>query len=274
MDSEEEERPLLRIQDRDEEGNYVIESGSLEFRVKRVHFERQQHFRLEDHLFQLDLVSRSRRPPELLSILTHLKTGVAALIEELQALYSRDDKHQIYITFDDDKFTHGGLNTGNYSLHSNKENVSDSDYADATANDALNMLGNLLRSYDRLKLDGSFHLFFRVLSVPHMQAKRDAQKLKDPRSVQVGAYNLSEMSPNQKRLLHLSSRNIIRFPSSVTSLEDACLLLSFAIGLLHKRHLAHKFFKGQYRAESAIYLKIAHIVNKKKKIFQEGCCFT
>ena len=255
---------LLRIRTRDDEGTLVIVSGAIEFRAKRIHFERQQHFRLDDHLFQLDLAVHSRRMPELANILRELRVGIAALIEELQTFYSHDDNHQMYITFDDAHFSRGGLNTGNYTIHSTTRGVSDKEYAGATANDALNMLSNLLRSYDRIKLDESFHLFFRVLSVPHMNAKRDSQRLRDPRSV-VGASRLLEMTPNQRRLLNTSSKCIIRFAADGTSLEESCLLLAFAFGLLHKRHLSFLYNKKQYRDESQLYQRIQQISHKGKK---------
>ena len=153
-----------------------LSHNDLQFFIQRIHFARQKRFSLDDHLFKINVKSTLSSQPKLVDILDKLREGIAQLLGQIQDLYSPENRHQIYLTIDDAGFRKNGINTGNYSLYGS--GTDQKAYLNSIALDALNILANCLRSYDHLKLSEAFHIYVRVLSVPHMKHKEKKGVLK------------------------------------------------------------------------------------------------
>ena len=277
---------LLTIRNRKERGQTLGESDNVEFFVKRVSFSRQTRFRLDDHLFQFTMISHSRRQPLLSSLITKLKIGIIKLIIELQLLYDRESHHQMYLTFDDSHFTRGGINTGNYSIHSDHvknidddlvnmaqeradseefendpqnidiDDISDKQHAALIATDCLNILASVLRSYDHIKLDESFHIFFRVLSVPHMNQKRKENRLRSPKKL-AGIMDGSRLPVMSRRFMTAKNTNLFQVPQN-SLLTNCCLLVAVIIGFYYKKYLQYKY-SGDFFREAQQYKMLSRL---------------
>ena len=154
-ESEDESAPdfpdLLSIRERTKKGILMYSKNRLDFFVKRINFEKQNRFNIDDHLFLAKVYpGRTRNDPLLNDTLNVLKEGLASIIIHLQSLEQHYDPlhhHQIYIKFDDKHFTRGALHTGNYALyfHETHRDVElDRQHATRIAGDALNFTRHLV----------------------------------------------------------------------------------------------------------------------------------
>ena len=122
----------------------------------------------------------SRRPPLLTSLQEALSRCVTRILVGLQELYTVEEDSQLYIAFEDPRFTAGGLNSGNYNLFPEKSGVSPEEHASYVADAAVYMLGNLLRSYATLTIDDRFKIKVHVLSASRSRARRLARGVYRP----------------------------------------------------------------------------------------------
>ena len=241
---------LLRLRGRDERGSTLVELDNVEFRVKRIAFARQTSFRLDDHLFQFDMISHARRAPLLSKVLKKLKEAIKLLVIEFQDLYPAENRHQVYLTFDDRAFTRGGINTGNYSIHSMNDSISDEQYAEKLAEDSLDILASVLRSYDHLKLQEGFHVFFRILSVPHMYQKFAQKSFREPRNL-VGIKSGKSLPLIARRFVAKTSKNLFQVPD-LSAFSNMCLIVSMIMGFYYRKY--RKFeYSGDYVNDARDY---------------------
>ena len=105
------------------------------------------------------------KSPLLKDVLKSLEQCLTSVIKDLQNMYYEstfeDFVRHIYISFESSDFMKSGLSTGNYLLtepHRSFEN-----HAKLIANHSLEMLKNLLFSYQHLKLDEKFSTRITVL---------------------------------------------------------------------------------------------------------------
>ncbi len=87
-----------------------------------------------------------------------MKKALEAVLNSLKLVYGRDLHHQVYVTIIENKILHG-LNSGNYDINTPSSIIS---------NRVLSMLYNYLKSYQTLRINPSFKIQVKVLSVPHM----------------------------------------------------------------------------------------------------------
>ena len=142
------------------------------FTAQKVAFKRNTRFSIDDHLFNLIVSGKRRQPPLVFNIAKGLKLALTKLLDYLKKIYNKDNHHQVFVTVIESKILRG-LNSGNYDLSTPSSII---------ANRVLSMLYNYLKSYQTLRVNPSFKVQTRVLSLKHVQHLR--------------------RSPRKRRLLH------------------------------------------------------------------------
>ena len=252
---------LLQITPTTAAGKRISTIGNIEVLLKRIQFARQRRFRLDDHLFQMSIITTNRRPPRLVSILTNIKAGIVDALLQLQQLYTKDDHHQIYLTIDDVQFRGNGINTGNYNLFGDNDQTA---YLKSVAQDAMDILANCLRSYDHIKLDESFTILIRVLSVAHMHEKRQVGRLRPVKQL-AGA---AEDTLIKNKMLYTGDKVIFVLPN-FEELQSGCVISAVILGFYYRKHLRN-LYNGDFSAEAKFFRKISKIRYPTSPLFSEA----
>ena len=263
--TEEDDDPnLINIKERTKKGIMIFSSNHIDFYVKRIRFSRQKFITMQDHLYLVKADShRTRRKPKLINVMEVLKRAVAAIIINLQEYFEPHHHHQLYLTFEDKKFTRGGLNTGNFSLFpldaTLKNEIEDKRQAEFIASESLDLLAQLLRSNAFIELKKSFHIFITVLSLEHMKHKWSLGTLKHPRTFAGSLFHRNRIV--QSRFVGWNNRGLILLPS-IPTLENQCLIVSVIMGYYYRMHLKFKYDKSKPHL-SKEYLSLSHVCNPK-----------
>ncbi len=142
-----------------EEGTNVYQDSSIVVTAQSVAHKRFTRFALNDHLYNLSITpSGHGKKPLILNISQALKGALKHVLNTLQTVYGKDLHHQVYVTIIENKILHG-LNSGNYDINTP---------SDIIANRVMSMLYNYLKSFQTLRINPSFKMQVKVLSVPHM----------------------------------------------------------------------------------------------------------
>ncbi len=150
-------RPPSRTHDPYIQGTVVVQMPTFDLKVKSVSHVRRTRYNLSDHLYSIWVEQKKRgRPPLLLDLEEALERAIILVLDELKTVYSKKD-HQIYVTIIDRHIT-SGLNSGNYSLQTPSSKI---------ARWMMSMLYNFLKSKQTLRLNKSFKVQVKVLSVSH-----------------------------------------------------------------------------------------------------------
>ncbi len=141
------------------QGTTVYSDRSIVVKAQSVAHKRFTRFALNDHLFNLSIKNVSKkREPLVLNLSKAIKEAIKNVLELLKLSYAQNLHHQVYITIIEQKILNG-LNSGNYDLNTPSNIIS---------NRVLSMLYNYLKSFQTLRLNPSFKIQVKVLSVPHM----------------------------------------------------------------------------------------------------------
>ncbi len=151
-------RPPSRTRDPFERGTTVVEEPDFRVKVKSVHHIRRNQYELIDHLYSIWIEQKSRRtaPPLLLDLEEALESALIHVLDELKSVYS-NRHYQIYVTVID-RSIKSGLNSGNYSIQTPSPKI---------ARWMMAMLYNYLKSNQTMRLNRSFKVQIKVLSVHH-----------------------------------------------------------------------------------------------------------
>ncbi len=147
-------------------GTDIFEDSFAMFDVKRAVFKRNLRFGIDDHLYNLNITGRRRQTPFVSNIAKGLKTALIRLLNGLKDLYDKNNYHQVFVTVIEKNITRG-LNSGNYDLATP---------ASIIANRVLSMLYNYLKSYQTLRLNPSFKVQIKVLSMRNMKHLRRSKR--------------------------------------------------------------------------------------------------
>jgi len=137
----------------------LYENDHVKIFVVKDYLKRQKIFRLDDHLYSLKVELKDGHPPLLSSLLDVLRAAFEFMIKSLKSFYNETDRNIIYMTIYQNSMQ-SALNSGGFELQSNQ--------SQNMVNYALNMLNRFLNSNATLKLDNSFCVYFKVLSVQHV----------------------------------------------------------------------------------------------------------
>ena len=153
-----------------EEDTSVYNDSTVKVTAKSIAHKRFTRFSVNDHLYNLSVTHlKEGNEPLVVNIANGLKTALKTVLDSLKLVYGKDLHHQVYVTIIENKILHG-LNSGNYDINSPSSII---------ANRVLSMLYNYLKSYQTLRINPSFKIQVKVLSVPHMTHLETVGKLRN-----------------------------------------------------------------------------------------------
>ncbi len=145
-------------------GRMVYEDDLYQVFVKAVRHKKPTQYSLSDHLFTVWVKSKTlvnNEEPLLFDLELALEKALIEILDRLKAVYdSQQNQNQIYITVLE-KSMLNGLNSGNYSLHTPSKTI---------VRWVLSMLYHFLKSNQTIRLNESFKIQIKVLSLRHTQA--------------------------------------------------------------------------------------------------------
>ncbi len=145
---------------RDERGTIIVNNSDYLIRVKATSHARQTRYSLDDHLYNIWVEQKDRGPaPYLADLEEGLERALITVLNNLKDSYPMQRNYQIYVTIVDDSIT-SGLNSGNYSLRTPSHKI---------ARWMMAMLYHYLKSNQTMRLNRSFKIQVKVLSVTHTQ---------------------------------------------------------------------------------------------------------
>ena len=140
----------------------AYQDDNLRVIVKQAKHIHQKRFRLTDHLMDVKIEHLgTTEAPLLNSLLEMLGHTIETIVGRLQEWYGATENRQVYATVIEDKMV-GGLRTGHFSLNTPKEEI---------AAGIVYRLYNYLKSAQDLRLNDSFRINFKILSVNHAAEK-------------------------------------------------------------------------------------------------------
>ncbi len=146
------------------QGSVAYEDNLYKVFVKAVRHKKPTRYSLSDHLFNIwveSKLARSRQPPLLFDLEYVLEKALVEILDRLKAVYhAQENQNQIYITVLEHNMLNG-LNTGNYSLNTPAIKI---------VRWVLSMLYHFLKSNQTIRLNDSFKIQIKVLSLRHTQA--------------------------------------------------------------------------------------------------------
>ncbi len=161
IQDDDDQRPPSRSRNPYEQGTIVLATPHYYLKVKSVSHSRQTRYKLSDHLYSIWIEQRKRGDPAplLLDLEEALEKAIIHVLNELKSVYTQTH-YQIYVTVID-RHIRSGLNSGNYSLQTPSDKI---------ARWMMGMLYNYLKSNQSLRLNSSFQVQIKVLSVAHTNA--------------------------------------------------------------------------------------------------------
>ncbi len=151
------------------EGSSVYKDSTIEVKAQSIAHKRLTRFSVNDHLYNLSINHLRRgKKPLVMNIAKGLKIALSNVLDSLKGVYGKDLHHQVYITIIENKILRG-LNSGNYDINTPGLII---------ANRVLSMLYNYLKSFQTLRINPSFKVQVKVLSVPHMAYMQSAKRMK------------------------------------------------------------------------------------------------
>ena len=148
--------------------NIIFEEGNLQLIIEKGNHVKQKKFRLEDHLFyiKVKLKDPKSESPMLRDILNFLEIGFDYIISQIRQYYKNEDHNIAYLTLYQKPMING-LNTGGFDIQDSGVQIIER---------VLKMLEQFLVSNQTLKLDETFKVYLKVLSIPHIKFKESNRK--------------------------------------------------------------------------------------------------
>ena len=207
---------------------------------------------------------KDRSQPLLRDILIFLEKAFEYVLENLKPFYNHLDKQIAYLVLYQEPMING-LNTGGFELH-NKDD------AKLMVERVLKMLYQYLISNQTLKLDETFKVYLKILSVDHLRYKEaNSNKRKHPKrnknyyatkKKHFGTNN----NENSKKMTYFWSIDV---PDSFNKepisnvFKNKCLLVTCILGLLQNNY----FYSNRVDKR---FLKAQQILSKSSKLKNEA----
>ena len=148
--------------------NIIFEEGNLQLTIEKGNHIKQKKFRLEDHLFYLRIQLKNPNfdVPLLRDILNFLEVGFDYIITQIRQFYNSEHHNVAFLTLYQQPMING-LNTGGFDIQESGTEIVER---------ILKMLEQFLVSNQTLKLDNTFKVYLKVLSINHMKYNQKSKK--------------------------------------------------------------------------------------------------
>ena len=226
------------------EPTVVYEDSNVKAVIQKTHLKRQKVFSLSDHLYVAKILPKHNMPdkknPFVLNLLSVFKQIITVIVIALRDYYDSnlteeerqnpENYHQqIYATLIGSSLSRG-INSGNFSLRSD---------TDLICYSICNSVLNFLQSYEEVRLDNSWQLYFRVLSVGHLRYRKYVKR----NILQNVGYSAD---PDNRRTLYIFRAPIGFEPHHPFCFKNKCFIISFLIGIVHKQRFKNSLLLSNW----------------------------
>ncbi len=212
--------------------------------------QRQRRFRLQDHLYyiKIELKKPQSTPPLLSDLLQLFKEGFVHILSNLSTFYNPDDHNIAFLTLYQEPMINA-LNTGGFDLQDGINEMTDR---------VLKMLQQFLISNNSLRLNNTFKVYVKILSIDHMKYKKNRKQKK----------NFKKKYGIQTKNEILNTYWALNVPDGSRSqpniFKNKCLLTATILG-----HLQNLFYKSNRKDKRFLYVQN---INSKIVAKQSHAC--
>ena len=238
--------------------NIVFEEGNLQLIIEKGDHIRQRKFRLEDHLFYLKikLKNPNLEVPYLRDILNFLEVGFDYIISEVRKFYDNNDHNVGYLTLYQQPMING-LNTGGFDIQENGSEIVER---------VLKMLEQFLISNQTLKLDNTFKVFLKVLSISHIKYNKTNKRRTHRKRTKEFYKRRKTVGSRKKPIKKFNYFWALDVPDSFTNepypnvFKEKCLITATVLGLLQ-----NSYFESNRKDLRFLYAQNINSVNVVKQ---------
>ena len=212
--------------------------------------QRQRNFRIEDHIYFIKIrLKPGKEAPFMIDILKALEEGFNYILNNLRRFYDTTHHNLAYMTFYQEPMING-LNTGPFDIQSNGSEMVER---------LLTILNLFLISNQSMRVDDTFKVYVKVLSIDHMNFKKTQKEKKKPKRKFKAKHYGSRISSNDK--YNFWSIDVPNGTDKFFNIfKDKCLLTCTVLGLAQ-----NEFYHSNRKNKDFIYMQNINstIVNKK-----------
>ena len=214
--------------------------------------QRQKIFRIEDHIYYIKLrVKDGKQAPLLVDILQALSEGFNYILTNLRNLYDHSHHNIAYMTYYQEPMING-INTGGFDIQLNSAEMIER---------LMKMLNQFLISNQSLRVNDTFKVYVKVLSIDHLNHKKQNPPRKKVIKKKFKPIHYGAKSSSQKYDYFWA----IDVPNGTTKhpnvFENKCLLTCTILGLNQ-----NEYFKSNRKNKEFVYMqKINSLVSHKKE---------
>ncbi len=142
-------------------GEPIYQDSQVAIFVQQVKHKKRTRFAVDDHLYQVKIVSKTKNAgaPLLINIDTAIDHALVKILDNLKSMYPSRQSRQIYLTIIE-KGILNGICSSNWDINTPSEKLS---------RHVVTQLYNYLKSNSTLRLNPSFKIMIKVLSLSHSQ---------------------------------------------------------------------------------------------------------
>ena len=219
----------------------VFENENLKLYVEKAAHLQEKKFRLQDHMYHLLITPKKKTMPLLSDILSFLQMGFLFILNNIKQFYKPTDENIAFMTIHQSSLTNS-LNTGGFLL---QDDTSSTDMV----NLVLSMLNQYLISHKSVRLDKTFKVYLKILSVNHTKLKRVQRPKTKKLKTTLGC---------SKQLFQ--AKWAIDVPQIIDFFKNKCIYLCTVLGLAQ-----HDYFQSNFKDKRYLYMVQINSVLKKKQ---------
>ena len=237
----------------------IFEDDNLQLIIEKGNHIKQKKFRLEDHIFYMKIkLKNNSDAPLLRDILSFLETGFDYIISQIRTFYKSEDHNIAYLTLYQKPMING-LNTGGFDIQDSGTDIVDR---------VLKMLEQFLISNQTLKVDETFKVYLKVLSIPHIKFKQNDRKRVHRKRTKEFYKRKKTYGSRRKPTKKFNYFWAVDIPTDfknaaiyLNTFKDKCLLTSTILGLLQ-----HIYFESNRKDRRYLYAQNINSTDLAKQI--------
>ena len=237
----------------------IFEDDNLQLIIEKGNHIKQKKFRLEDHLFYMKIkLKDNSEAPLLRDILSFLETGFDYIISQIRQFYKSEDHNIAYLTLYQKPMING-LNTGGFDIQDSGTQIIER---------VLKMLEQFLISNQTLKLDETFKVYLKVLSIPHIKFNQNNRKRVHRKRTKQFYKRQKTYGSRRKPLKKFNFFWALDVPTDFKTaalhlnvFKDKCLLTSTILSLLQ-----HSYFESNRIDRRYLYAQNINSTDISKQI--------
>ena len=232
------------------------ENEQLQMFIEKADHIKQIKFRLQDHLFHMKIqLKPGVEPPLMRDILNFLEIGFNHILTNIKTFYKPEDHNIAFLTLYQEPMING-LNTGGFDIQETSFEMVER---------VLKMLEQFLVSNQTLRLNDTFKVYLKVLSIEHLKFKANfKQRIHPKRTKQF--YKKKHFGARNKTLNQYNFFWALDVPDSYPNephlniFQNKCLITACILGLLQ-----HAYFESKRSDKRFIHAQNINSQNKDKK---------